>query len=180
MMSLFASDIMYAQPGTHVRKDMYIDIGVIKHARFLDKSIELRRHYPEVQEIVYITGFDTLVRILEPKYYPESYTLDPLDGFFERNRIKCTVRCGDLWGDQRSQVEYIDNIKIGRRVQEGCKPEWAEKIELLENKHYAAVSSTKVRNAAKIGDAAMLKKLLTRGVGEWVLEKGLYKENEQV
>jgi len=36
------------------------------------------------------------------------------------------------------------------------------------------ISSTRVREAAKTGDRDALEKLVTKGVGDWILGEGLY------
>lgn len=126
MMSLFASDILQLAPPGSV-----VDIAITKHARFLDKSGELAQHYPGVQEQVYLTGYDTLVRILDTKYYPVAYTLEPLQVFFESNRIWCMLRTGDEWGGREAQMAYLEAIKRGDREVEGCKKEWGERIKFM-------------------------------------------------
>lgn len=126
MMSLFASDILSSAP-----EGSEVDIAVTKHARFLDKSEELARHYKGVQEQVYLTGYDTLFRILDTKYYPVAYTLAPLQAFFERNRIWCMLRTGDQWGGREAQVRYLEDIKSGKREREGCMSEWGERIKFV-------------------------------------------------
>lgn len=125
-MSLFAADILnLAPPGST------IDIAITKHARFLDKSEELARHYQGVHEQVYLTGYDTLVRILDTKYYPVAYTLEPLQTFFKRNRIWCMFRLADEWGGKETQEAYLEAIKRGEREGEGCQREWGERITFI-------------------------------------------------
>lgn len=125
-MSLFAADILkLAPPGST------IDIAITKHARFLDKSEELAQHYQGVHEQIYLTGYDTLVRILDAKYYPVAYTLEPLQVFFKRNRILCMFRSGDEWGGKETQEAYLEAIKRGEREGQGCKREWGERIAFM-------------------------------------------------
>jgi len=155
-----------------------VDIALTKHARFLDKSEELNRHYREAEEQTFITGYDTLVRLLDTRYYPMAYTLDPLRGFFERNRVRCVLRDGDAWGGKESQREYVCAIARGEREREGCRREWAGKIELVEGtEESAGVSSTKVREAARGGDREELGRYLTNPVMDWVLQRRLYTEH---
>jgi len=127
MISIFVSDIL----SSLTPLSPAIDIAVTKHARFLDKSEELTRHYPNVTEQVYLIGYDTLIRILDTKYYPAAYTLKPLEVFFRNNRIRCMYRLGDLWGGREGQDDYLRNIRSGNREAEGCKKEWAERIEFI-------------------------------------------------
>lgn len=125
MMTLFASDILTSAPAGAV-----VDIAVTKHARFLDKSEELARHYG-AQEQVYLTGYDTLVRILDTRYYPVAYTLEPLQEFFERGRIWCMFRTGDQWGGREAQEAYLEGVRRGEREEEGCRREWGERIRFM-------------------------------------------------
>ncbi|KAF8545033.1 hypothetical protein BDD12DRAFT_653331, partial [Trichophaea hybrida] len=150
-----------------------VDIAITKHARFLDKSIELAKHYP-VAEQTFLIGFDTLIRLLNTKYYPPVHTLSPLDAFFASNRVRCTLRDGG-WGDREAQREYMEVIRRGEREADGCRGEWAERIELVEGAPESmGVSSTAVREAVKRGDSEALDRYLTKEVKGWVLERGLY------
>jgi nicotinamide-nucleotide adenylyltransferase len=169
MMLLLASELHPPYP---------VDIALTKHARFLDKSEELNRHYREVEEQTFITGYDTLVRLLDTRYYPVAYTLDPLRGFFDRNKVRCVLRDGDAWGGKESQREYVCAIARGERESEGCRREWAGKIELVEGtEESAGVSSTKVREAVWSGDREELGRYLTSSVMDWVLQRRLYTED---
>ncbi|KAI5784667.1 cytidylyltransferase family protein [Geopyxis carbonaria] len=156
--------------------DITVDIGITKHARFMDKSIAVAEHYGTLaNEQVYLTGFDTLVRILDGKYYPPTHRLDVLDSFFNGgNKIRCMMREG-AWGEKEMQKGYLKAIADGEREAEGCKREWAESIEMVENP-LGPLSSTVAREAAKIGDTEALDKLLPEYVKWWILEKKLYTE----
>ncbi|KAA8903172.1 cytidylyltransferase [Sphaerosporella brunnea] len=163
MMHLFAASV-----------PLQVDIAITKHARFLDKAAELERVYPGAEQ-TYLTGYDTLIRLLDTKYYPPNHTLQPLESFFNLNRVVCTMRSGGGWGDIVEQREYVAGIGRGEREAEGCKKDWAERIELVEAAPESlGVSSTKVREAVKKGDMEALERYLTKDVKEWVLQRGLY------
>jgi len=90
-MTLLAHDLLQLIPPENLGTFPPIEIGVIKHARFLDKSTALRSSYPHTEKMIFLTGFDTLKRLFDPKYYGGS--LQPLAPFFENdNRIKCYFR----------------------------------------------------------------------------------------
>ena len=143
MMRLFAEEIKrqlsdLPKPPSTIK----IDIGLIKQARFLDKATTLHKAYPSLLgEIIFLTGFDTLIRILDPKYY--GGTLHAMAPFFDsgRNRIKCSYRprnaglpvsaAEEAWW-RREQDEYLKRIREGEReVGEGCMSRWAERIEFV-------------------------------------------------
>jgi nicotinamide-nucleotide adenylyltransferase len=128
-----------------------IDIGVTKKPYFVDKAaaIEGSDRYPGALEQIHLTGYDTLVRIFDAKYYPPHHTLAPLVPFLERHRLRVTMRPGDAWGEKEEQVAFMDAIARGDRDAEGARREWARRIELVEGRKPTDphVSSTRAREA---------------------------------
>ena len=135
--------------------------------------------YASNTEQVYLTGYDTLIRLLDPKYYPPEYRLDVLEPFMSRNRLRVTYRADASWGSKAEQEKYLGKLARGEREHEGGKKEWASRIELVEGRSDGEeiISSTIVREAAKKGDYEALKKLVTDGVAEWVVAEGLYRDD---
>ncbi|KZF25779.1 hypothetical protein L228DRAFT_259155 [Xylona heveae TC161] len=80
---------------------------------------------------VWLTGYDTLTRIMDPKYYLPTHTLAPLEPFLSAHRIRATLRPGDSWGGRAEQEAYLHNLAAGEREHEGGKKEWAQRIELV-------------------------------------------------
>lgn len=155
-----------------------IDIAVTKHPYFIDKAsaiISSGAYPPQVTQ-VHLVGYDTLIRLLDPKYYPPTHTLAPLEPFLGKHRLRVTYRTDADWGDREKQEEYLRRLAAGDREREGGRREWAGRIEFVEGRREGeeVVSSTKVREAAKKGDKEMLGKLVTQGVAEWVLQERLY------
>jgi nicotinic acid mononucleotide adenylyltransferase len=60
--------LRYANP----RPD--VSIGVIAHGRFADKVEAIRAAYPDATRVVFLLGFDTLIRLFDPKYYDDPET----------------------------------------------------------------------------------------------------------
>jgi nicotinamide-nucleotide adenylyltransferase len=48
-----------------------ISVALASHGRFLDKAQALRAHYPPDTRCVFVVGFDTLVRLFDPRYYDD-------------------------------------------------------------------------------------------------------------
>ena len=46
-------------------------VAACSHGRFLDKAEAIRGHYPDGTRLAFILGFDTLVRLFDPKYYTD-------------------------------------------------------------------------------------------------------------
>ena len=198
MMSVFAEELVRGVTATTKgeakdgsakglgEEDVIVDVGVTKEARFVNKARVLencdaysysddeRQRKPVEQ--VHLIGYDTLIRLLDTKYYPPTHTLAPLEGLFEKHRVRVTRREDDGWGGGEEQDEYLRALERGDREVERGKKAWAKRIELVEGRkeEEEAVSSTKVRNTAKEGDGEALEKLVPLGVGRWTLDEKLY------
>jgi nicotinamide-nucleotide adenylyltransferase len=46
-------------------------VAACSHGRFVDKVEAMRPHYPAGTRLAFILGFDTLVRLFDPKYYAD-------------------------------------------------------------------------------------------------------------
>jgi nicotinamide-nucleotide adenylyltransferase len=158
-----------------------IDIAVTKHPMFVDKAsaISASGFYPPDTTQVHLTGYDTLIRILNPKYYAPTHTLAPLEPFLSKHRLRVTYRTDDNWGGRAEQEAYLKVLAEGGREVEGGRKEWARRIELVEGRKEGEeiVSSTRVRDAVRSGNRDMLQKLVTEGVADWVLHEKLYADN---
>lgn len=154
-----------------------IDIGVTKKPYFVDKALAIEGSgcYPAPLEQVHLTGYDTLIRIFNAKYYPPEHTLEPLSPLFSRHRLRVTLRPDDEWGGREEQRAFLCGLARGDREHEGGRREWAEKIQLVEGKttEERAVSSTKAREAAQSAPQD-LDWLLSSRVRELVLSERPY------
>lgn len=179
LMNIFAANLLKAIRG-HSKKgnDLSVDIGVTKLPYFADKAAAIQESsaYSGKEEQVHLTGYDTLIRIMDPKYYPPKHTLAPLEPFLSQHRLNVTYRTAADWGGKEEQDNYVQKISNGERESEGAKKEWGSRITMVEGRNTGekTISSTKVRDAMKKGDEAELKTLVTDGVAEYVLQEGLY------
>ncbi|PYH93720.1 cytidylyltransferase [Aspergillus ellipticus CBS 707.79] len=156
MMEMFARDFL-SSLGTNVptldpQNLPVIDIGVTKKPYFVDKAAEIERAgvYPKSLEQVHLTGYDTLIRIFNPKYYPPEHTLQPLGPFLSQHRLRVTMRPDSDWGTRDEQEAFLQDLARGGKDSVGGKREWAQRIKLVEGKKPGApsVSSTRAREAA--------------------------------
>ena len=184
LMQVFASDLLSSiSEETRTSGEVGIDIGVTKCPYFIDKAaaIENSAEYPRDAQQVHMTGFDTLIRIMNPKYYGPEHSLKVLEPFFQKNRLRVTYRTDDEWGSRKTQDDYLADIENGERDEDGASREWVTegRIEMCEGRQEGdeIISSTKVREAAKEKDRSALGRLVTDGVADWVLKEGLYTEN---
>ncbi|KAJ5662135.1 uncharacterized protein N7477_009751 [Penicillium maclennaniae] len=162
MMELFAHDLRThlantkanmasSEPTEELVYIPSIDIGVTKKPYFVDKAaaIEACDIYPSPLEQVHLTGYDTLIRILNPEYYPPEHNLEPLVPLFSKHRLRVTLRPSDEWGTKDEQREFVDSIARGDMEKNGVRREWAQRITLVNGRAPGApsVSSTKARQA---------------------------------
>lgn len=183
MMTMFAQDLRShlqsqltsASPGELPE----IDIGVTKKPYFVDKAaaIEESGLYAQGTEQVHLTGYDTLIRIFNPKYYPPTHTLQPLEPFLSRHRLRVTMRPDDEWGNREEQENYLQQLAQGGREQDGAKREWADRIQLVQGNKAGElpISSTRARQAAQSKDQ-LLTSLVTESVASYVDSQNLYQE----
>jgi len=188
LMDLFAQDLLEGLKSSpestastnEEQKDIGVDIAVTKHPYFTDKakSIEESKAYPTETIQVHLTGFDTLIRILDPKYYPPDRTLRPLEPFLSKHRLRVAYRIDADWGGKKQQDAYLHDLASGKLEEEGGKSHWAEKIELMNARPdgEGVVSSTKVRDSVERGDDEALGRLVTTRVKKWVLQEELYRD----
>ncbi|KAL9027427.1 MAG: hypothetical protein Q9196_004046 [Gyalolechia fulgens] len=187
MMALFAQDIVseYDASGrTGAAEDtLGVDVGITKKPYFHDKTIAIEesRCYTdpktaEQPQQVHLLGFDSMIRLLDTKYYPPQHTLAPVNALFEKHRIRVTRRTedDDKWGSKEQQDQYWEALARGDREIEGGRKEWAERIEMVEGEG-DPVSSTRVRESAGKGEWENVEKLVSHSVRRWIESEGLYR-----
>ena len=187
MMTIFADELLQKMKATNtVQHDggsetVVVDVGVTKSPLYLDKAAVLEQsgHYGDVNngpEQVHLTGFDSLIRLLDPKYYPPDHTLHPLQSLFSKHRVRATRRTDDKWGGVEEQDAYVEALAYGSSKLKGFKHEWSSRIELVDGTGTGEeiISSTKVREASKSKDKEALRQLVPEGIVDFILEEELY------
>lgn len=196
MMNIFAQELRWTlkeksegnvNEEPNLSNDVIVDVGVTKKPYFHDKAIAIddsgSYKSPETgagPEQVYLIGFDTLIRLLDSKYYSPEQSLHALDPFFEKHRIRVTPRTDEGYGGRDEQALYVRALADGKREDEGGRKEWASKIELVEGRRAGeeTVSSTKVREAVGKGDHEALGRFVTERVMHFILDYRLYVDKE--
>ncbi|KAL8930194.1 MAG: hypothetical protein Q9208_000811 [Pyrenodesmia sp. 3 TL-2023] len=189
MMTLLAQDILDEYSNTspdHATNDaLAVDVGVTKKPFFHDKAlcIDESGYYSDAKagaqpQQVHLLGFDSLIRLLDTKYYAPEHTLAPVEALFRRHRIRVTRRTeeGNRYGTAEEQDRLRKALAEGEREYEGGKREWAQRIEMVDGES-EAVSSTRVRESANAGDWADVERLVGGRVRQWVEREELYKES---
>ncbi|KAK3321352.1 hypothetical protein B0T19DRAFT_360862 [Cercophora scortea] len=179
-------------------KGLNIDVALSTQPYFNDKSAAIAEsdfYKPEAadgdeMEQVILAGFDTLIRIFNPKYYgpPTSVaeaasTPTPiqraLDPFFARARLRITMRTDDEWGGKDEQLAYLRNELSPAGLEKlGGSAGWGRRVEMVEGRKDGeeVVSSTYARDAARSGDWDRLGRMVTPEVKSWIEGERLYRE----
>lgn len=184
MMTVFSQDLLSSIPPNHT--PVPIDIGVTTAPYYTDKSAAIESvdgqewYSSEHVHHVHLIGYDTLIRFFGAKYYAEKF--DPpfsaLNPFFDAgHRLRVTLRPQDSEGGSvEEQKAFVKRLEDGEMEADGGEREWAKQVELVEPTPEAGISSTKIREAAKVGDVKTEERLCTPSVAEWVQREGLYTE----
>ncbi|KAL6236108.1 hypothetical protein BDW75DRAFT_239583 [Aspergillus navahoensis] len=180
MMQLCAQELLaFLETKVPAAELPVVDIGVTQKPYFVDKAtaIETAGVYPQGTQQVHLTGYDTLIRIFNTKYYPPEHTLAPLQPFLSKHKLRVTIRPDDEWGSKAEQEAYLADLAQGGREGEGAKREWAQQIKLVEGKRVKerAVSSTKAREATQ-ANPQDLDWLVPGKVRDFILSEQPYSE----
>lgn len=198
------------QTGTAEANAVSVDIGLATAPYFHEKSAALVEggfydgesagpdRPPAETEQVFLVGYDTLIRIFNPKYYPPPPLLastggsgltthrasttpmqDALDPFFSRAKLRITMRTGDEWGEVEEQNAYLDDLlNEGGLEKAGGRMDWGARFEIVEGRKVDGdiVSSTSARSASRERDWDKLDLMVTPDVRWWIEHEGLYTE----
>ncbi|PNP41022.1 hypothetical protein TGAMA5MH_06889 [Trichoderma gamsii] len=160
-----------------------IDLAVTKMPYFHDKArvIAESGFYAgegnPAPEQIFLAGFDTVIRIFNPKYYgsEDGGMKAALGPFFENARLRVTMRTDDEWGGEDEQVRYVKGLGEGGLDEVGGDKDWAGKVDLVEGRK-GGVSSSRVRELVKSEKREGLEGMVDGEVLAWIDGEGLYRE----
>ncbi|MCZ6678488.1 MAG: nicotinate-nicotinamide nucleotide adenylyltransferase [Candidatus Poribacteria bacterium] len=115
-------------------------VAVCSHGRFIEKIEALQAEYPPGTQFSFIVGYDTLVRIFDPKYYTDLRSA--LDALFDRCRLIVANR------------EEHDAEAVKQLLAQPDHRRYASCMDLIElPDFYAEISSTDIRARLQGGDS---------------------------
>ncbi|KAK3303952.1 uncharacterized protein B0T15DRAFT_224794 [Chaetomium strumarium] len=222
MMWAFARDVQHSFRGVHEDEDdgqglasvggppqasagagetpLHVDLALAKMPYFHEKSAALAGldFYKGTNdgagetEQVFLAGYDTLIRIFNPKYYgpqaesatqlasPESSPMwKALGPFFGRAKLRVIMRTGDEWGNEEQQRAYLEGLLKAEGLGTGLVSKGlGSRIEMVDGRKAGedVISSTLARAAAKARDGDRLGLMVTAGVRWWIEQEDLYTE----
>lgn len=123
-------------------------VGLTIFGKFVDKDTIIRERFFNQGKIVYLVGFDTIIRIFDPKYYIPQTPAVTLCDFMKNVEFSCLTRSNsndNESGDYTLQSNYSKDISHGK-YEPLIPKEWGHKIKILPNDpKYANVSSSAIR-----------------------------------
>ncbi len=141
------------------QKEPKVSTGLSNRGLFLDKIAPLRRIYPESIDFLFIVGFDTIVRVVNRKYYRSPKK--SLDELFTKCRFLVA---------NRGDVEERD-FEILFRKREN-RP-YADKVSYFTlSPRFSLLSSTLVRE--RIANGMPVDQFIPACVLHFIRKKGLY------
>lgn len=115
-------------------------VGVSSHGRYIDKVAALKAFLPPETEYYFIVGYDTLVRIFDPKYYrnfhAEMRELFVSARFIVANRAEADIKTIEAFMAHQEIRQYVPYVSC-----------------ILLPDVYAYMSSTEVRELLEQGKA---------------------------
>ncbi|KAG5420656.1 hypothetical protein I9W82_002537 [Candida metapsilosis] len=161
-----------------------VAIGLTKQAMFVNKSLSIL-DYLDAQEkktikpefkLTFLIGFDTLIRILNPKYYLPDKLSVSLEHFMKMTDLVCLTRHSETVTINQQSV-YVKEISLGQH--EEIPSHWSKNIFLLRNmnEEVATFSSSGIRKEILSGDPSWKNQVLPE-VAKYIEENNLYKENK--
>lgn len=116
-----------------------ISIGVSSHGRYIDKVSALKLIYPTQTDFTFIVGYDTLVRIFDPKYYQNLH--EELQHLFSQCRFIAANR-------EEADINAIQQFLSRTSIQA-----YRQHVDyLLLPDDYAEISSSDVRRRIEDGE----------------------------
>ena len=198
MMYLMANDLSKKYP-------VNIAIGLTNHAKFVDKSLAALNYIKSNHQInqnnlvklTFLVGFDTLIRIFNPKYYLPDKLSNSLETFMKNTDLFCLTRL-DKSFSQIDQSKFIDDIRKGDH--EEIPSHWSDNIYLvppkeIDNKNsnngidIATLSSSSIRkqienenantNTNTNGDGETWKSEVLPEIANYIIKENLYTSNHE-
>lgn len=178
-------EMMYLM-ADHLHKEFNVDvsIGLSKHAKFVDKSVSILDYldkslnHPSNIKMTFMVGFDTLIRVLNPKYYMPDKLSTSLEGFMKVTDLLCMTRVDTTTIDENqiNQSTYITDISTGKH--ENIPSHWSKKLFLVDTKgdKINYISSSGIRSSIEKNDDKWHELVLPE-IKEFAIKEGLYKNN---
>ncbi len=114
-------------------------VAACSHGRFVDKAETIQHHYPAETRLAFILGFDTLVRLFDPKYYADLNT--SMSALFDASEFIAANRAPD---SPEAVASFLARSEV---------TPYAHRIRMIRlPPEIAAMSATAVRDRLERGE----------------------------
>jgi len=142
-------------------RDPKVSIGLSNRGLFIEKLKPLRKYYPSPISFFFIVGFDTIVRVMDSKYYP--YRKRSLDELFHQ----CQFLVANRGDHEQEAFERLFDRPENRK--------YKDKVSFFTlHPGISSLSSTVARE--KIAKRQPVKGLVPASIHPVIKRKGLYTE----
>ncbi|CCF57674.1 hypothetical protein KAFR_0D00270 [Kazachstania africana CBS 2517] len=139
-------------------EDVNVSVGITSHGKFVDKDKDVKELFFTAFKncrIAYLVGFDTIIRIMDAKYYVPTPLSVALQEFMQHAEFFCLTRDDDN-NDIKKQINYSSDITEGR-YEPAIPRNWGSKIHsVLNDNKYSYISSSIVRKQFSDGKRNLL------------------------
>jgi nicotinic acid mononucleotide adenylyltransferase len=143
--------------------DPRISLGIATQGLFLDKVEALNQVYPQDTQLYFIVGYDTIVRVLDPKYYEARD--EALDALFSRARFLVANRGGRDEGDLTELFGREENHPFAAQV-----------VPLSLPPALAHISSSEVRS--RLAEGRSITGFVPPKLEDFLLKRGFYSRHD--
>jgi len=147
--------------------------GVTAHPLFVDKSVALRALCGPDARVVVLVGFDTWIRIVDPKYYVTGGLDDALRKIFDAVEVVVASRDPASASNQKTMTPQ-EQEQVVRELPEAVTR--GRLHFLLNEPEMAPLSSSALRQAISTGEGSTVRAMLPTCLLAYVQEQGLYLE----
>lgn len=149
-----------------------VSIGITRHAKFVDKLVSILKELEQPVKLTFAVGYDTLVRILDEKYYVPDKLLDSLREFMAISDIFCLTRADGSASDVE-QLKFVNDVGNGHFAH--IPLSWAKSIHMVNvpDSAVCTISSSQLRRSYAQSEAINLS-LVAPNINAYILENKLY------
>ncbi|KAI8989592.1 hypothetical protein BDB01DRAFT_718454 [Pilobolus umbonatus] len=139
-----------------------IAVGLTSHGKFVDKAKVIDDWYHQLPrnkrklELYFIVGYDTVVRLFDPKYYAPESVNEALEPFFRHHHL--------IWANRKMGDESLYEMAWQNQA--------SDKIHQIElDPEVSDYSSTKARESIRMNDLLSFKQMVNTNIAHFILNQ---------
>jgi nicotinic acid mononucleotide adenylyltransferase len=143
-----------------------IAVGFTPHAKFINKAKAIQAWFKNNPiELYFILGYDTIIRLFDPKYYAPVSVKEALAPFFDNH---CHIICADRGAGQEDEEKEA----FWKGISQEYQADLIHRIELDSTAQI--VSSTLARSLLSQDDSSKLGSVLDSDIIQFIRQEKMY------